>query len=170
MSSGRRRRLPRRFTFAGAIVRGVECFNLLSGDLPHASERDGYRYGVTRVGDRLGGTQIGGSVYQLAAGEKTFPYHFHHGVEEWLLVLDGRPTVRTPEGERELRRGDVVCFPSGAEGAHAVTGPGRVLVLSANRSPSISVYPDSDKLGTRPGGDDHLNFRRSDAVDYWDGE
>jgi hypothetical protein len=52
-----------------------------------------------------------------------------------------------------------------------VTGPGRVLILSANRVPSVSVYPDSDKLGTRPGGDeDRLDFRRADAVDYWDGE
>jgi hypothetical protein len=47
------------------------------------------------------------------------------------------------------------------------------LILSANREPSISVYPDSDKLGTRPGagGDtDDRTFRRVDAVDYWDGE
>jgi hypothetical protein len=37
---------------------------------------------------------------------------------------------------------------------------------------SISVYPDSDKLGVRPsgGGPDRLDFRRGDAVDYWDGE
>jgi hypothetical protein len=34
------------------------------------------------------------------------------------------------------------------------------------------VYPDSDKLGVRPpaGGPDRLDFRRRDAVDYWDGE
>jgi hypothetical protein len=31
--------------------------------------------------------------------------------------------------------------------------------------------PDSDKVGTRPaGGDDRLDFRRADAVGYWDGE
>jgi hypothetical protein len=46
-----------------------------------------------------------------------------------------------------------------------------VLILSANRQPSISVYPDSGKLGTRPAiRTDVLNFRREDAVDYWDGE
>jgi uncharacterized cupin superfamily protein len=37
------------------------------------------------------------------------------------------------------------------------------------------VYPDSDKIGTRPGrtgvpGLDDLDFRRQDAVDYWYGE
>jgi hypothetical protein len=52
-----------------------------------------------------------------------------------------------------------------------VTGPGRLLVLSANREPSISVYPDSDRLGTRPADqNDRLNFRRADAVGYWEGE
>jgi hypothetical protein len=48
-----------------------------------------------------------------------------------------------------------------------------VLLLSANREPSISVYPDGDKIGTRPAGvedPDRLNFRRADAVDYWEGE
>jgi uncharacterized cupin superfamily protein len=150
----------------------VQRINLLRDELLDAREREGFRARALRVGDRLGATQIGGSVYELPAGETTFPYHYHHGVEEWLIVLDGAPVVRTPDGQRELRRGDVVCFPVGPEGGHAVRGPGRILILSANRSPSIAVYPDSDKLGTRPEGDDgdRLDFRRADAVDYWEGE
>jgi uncharacterized cupin superfamily protein len=149
----------------------VQRFNLLRGELQHEGVRDGYRRSRARVGDALGARQIGASVYELGDGQQTFPYHFHHGVEEWLLVVDGAPTVRLPDGERELRRGDVVCFPSGAEGAHAVRGPGRILILSANRSPSVSVYPDSDKIATRPDDErDRLEFRRGDAVDYWDGE
>ena len=39
-------------------------------------------------------------------------------------MLDGTPTLRDPDGERVLRRGDVVCFPTGPEGAHQVRGPG----------------------------------------------
>jgi uncharacterized cupin superfamily protein len=150
----------------------VARFNLLRDELPTERDRPGYGGRSERVGGRLGSQLIGGSVYELPSGEKTFPYHYHHGVEEWLLVIDGTPVVRTPAGERELRRGDVVCFPLGEEGAHAVRGPGRVLILSANRSPSISVYPDSGKIGTRPGeaGDDWLNLPRSAAVDYWEGE
>jgi hypothetical protein len=37
---------------------------------------------------------------------------------------------------------------------------------------SVCVYPDSDKVGARPsgGGPDWLDFRRGDAVDYWEGE
>ena len=48
-------------------------------------------------------------------------------------------------------------------------------MLSANRWPSISVYPDSDKIGARPEDwgthdEDRLNFRRETAVEYWDRE
>jgi hypothetical protein len=45
-------------------------------------------------------------------------------------------------------------------------------MLSTRADASVSVYPDSGKLGTRPRGapDDRLNFRREDAVDYWSGE
>ncbi len=154
-----------------AILAPVQRFNLLRGELEHESERDGNRWRATRVADHVGAEKIGGSLYELGEGERTFPYHYHHGVEEWLLVVHGTPTLRTPSGERELRSGDVVCFPSGPEGAHALRGPGRVLILSTGGPPSVSVYPDSDKLGTRPAADeDRLNFRRGDAVDYWEGE
>ena len=44
-------------------------------------------------------------------------------------------------------------------------------MFSADSTPSISVYPDSGKVGTRPSDPaDRLDFRRSDAVDYWEGE
>jgi uncharacterized cupin superfamily protein len=150
----------------------MKRFNVLAGDLDHQSTRSGYRWrGARRVGERIGAERIGASVYDLEDGELTFPYHFHHGVEEWLYVIAGAPSVRTPGGERTLRAGDLICFPAGAEGAHTARGPGRVMIVSANHSPSISAYPDSGKLGTRPADDrDRLDFRRADAVDYWEGE
>lgn len=152
----------------------MQRFNVLSGDLPLEQQRSGFTWrGRRAVAGDLGLRRLGASVYDLPAGEWTFPYHYHHGVEEWLFVAAGAPTLRDPAGERVLEPGDVICFPPGPDGAHAVRGPGRVLMLSAGAaSASISVYPDSDKLGVRPpaGGADRLNFRRRDAVDYWDGE
>ena len=38
--------------------------------------------------------------------------------EEWLVVVAATPTLRTPEGERALRDGDVVGFAEGEAGAH----------------------------------------------------
>ena len=150
----------------------MESFNLLDAELTDEEARgEGWRLRWASVNSVIGGTRIGGSVYELDAGQWTFPYHYHHGVEEWLLVLVGEPTLRTPDGERQLRPGDTVCFPAGAAGAHAVRGPGRILMLGARRVPSVVVYPDSDKVGTRPADpSDRLNFPRSAAVGYWDGE
>jgi uncharacterized cupin superfamily protein len=147
-------------------------YNLLGGELSNEHDREGWRTRSTRAASEIGASAIGGSVYDIPAGERTFPYHYHHGAEEWLIVLGGTPELRTPSGTRPLKAGDVVCFPSGADGAHLISGPGRVLILSNADTTTVAVYPDSDKLGTRPRNDhdDRLDFRRADAVDYWDGE
>jgi uncharacterized cupin superfamily protein len=111
------------------------------------------------------------SVYELPPGQSICPYHWEAGDEEWLVVLGGRPTLRTPDGERELGPWDTVCFPEGPEGAHKVTNRSgetlRVAILSTKREPAVSVYPDSNKVGAWPPG---KLFRLDDAVDYWDGE
>jgi uncharacterized cupin superfamily protein len=151
----------------------VRRFNLITGETGADHSREGFTWRAARLGDALGSERIGGTLYDLPSGERAWPYHYHHGVEDWLYVVAGSPTLRTPDGERTLRPGDLVCFKADASGAHAVAGPGRVLILSANRSPSLCVYPDSDKVGARPGGTDrrdNLNFRRQDAVGYWEGE
>ena len=147
-------------------MRGMRRVNVFAPPFDHTSDRDGYRWRGAQVGDAIGSEKIGGSVYELGDGEKTYPFHFHHGMEEWLIVLDGTPSLRGQDGEQALRAGDVVCFPPGPEGAHGVRGPGTILMLSANRA-GAAEYPDSGKIGVRPPG---KVFRVLEAVDYWDGE
>src|SRR5262249_45733187 len=95
-------------------------------------------------------------------------YHFHVGNEEWALVVSGTPTLRSPQGERELRAGDVVGFDQGEDGAHTFCNrgsePSRIVIFSTLHS-GYCTYPDSDKITGGGGG-----FRRADAVGYWDGE
>jgi uncharacterized cupin superfamily protein len=132
---------------------------------------EGYRCLALRVGPRIGASRLGLSVYELPPGQSICPYHYELGDEEWLIVLEGRPSVRTPAGEDELEPGDAVCFPEGEEGAHKVTnrsdGRVRVAMLSTKRDPAVSVYPDSNKVGIWPPG---KLFRLDDAVDYWERE
>ena len=59
-------------------------------------------------------------MYQVEPGNKQGPFHTHHANEEWAIVLLGEPTLRTHEGEQQLRQGDVVAFPRGKEGAHQI--------------------------------------------------
>jgi uncharacterized cupin superfamily protein len=113
-------------------------------------------------------------VYDLEPGGSSSPYHYEYE-EEWLLVIDGTVVVRTPDGERTLVRGEIVCFPAGPAGAHKVMNrsdaPARTLMFSRARLPAVSVYPDSDKLGVWPGNEaDELIFRRDTAVPWSHGE
>jgi uncharacterized cupin superfamily protein len=133
----------------------------------------GYRCGVARVSRAAGGKDIVIKEFQIPPGETLCPYHYEYE-EEWLLVLEGTATVRTPDGEQTAPRGALMCFPAGPAGAHKVANPGTEPVLaimwSSAREPAVSVYPDSDKIGVWA-GEDHVLLRRSDGhVDYYEGE
>jgi hypothetical protein len=119
-----------------------------------AGDPDGYHASYARIAPLVGGRLLGLSVYELPSGQSICPYHYEIGFEEWLLVLTGSPTLRTPAGERNLRPWDVAFFPEGADGAN-------------KHDPAAAVYPDSDKIGIFP---PNKLFRLAEAVDYWDGE
>jgi uncharacterized cupin superfamily protein len=139
------------------------------------TDPDGYRTAYERIGPKLGGSKVGASHYLVRAGQSLCPYHYEYGEEEWLLVLEGTPTVRHPGGEDVLREGDIVAFPEGPEGAHKVTnatdGDVRVLMWSNVAALAAAVYPDSDKiLISPPDRADRVMVERSSNVDYWVGE
>jgi uncharacterized cupin superfamily protein len=140
-----------------------------------AEDPEGFRSGMLRFGRDLGARQTGASVYELPPGQALCPYHYEYGEEEWLMVLTGRPTLRTPEGTEQIDPFDVVFFPKGPAGAHMVrndtTEPVRVLMWSTVVYPSATAYPDSDKVGVWTGDKaEDLMVRRSSRVDYFDGE
>jgi uncharacterized cupin superfamily protein len=95
------------------------------------------------------GDELGASVYELGPGNWV-PFHFHHGAEELLIVLRGRPTLRTGEGSRELGEGETVFFPVGPAGVHGLsnetTEPVRYLMVSTLRSPEVAEYPDHRQI------------------------
>ncbi len=136
---------------------------------------EGYRCGMARVGQAAGGVASVVKLFELPPGESLCPYHYEYE-EEWLLVLEGTVTLRTPGSARTAARGELVRFAPGPDGAHKLTNggeaPARVLMWSSAREPSVAVYPDSDKIGVWTGNDDDkLMLRRADGrVDYYDGE
>ena len=153
----------------------MQIFNLHDDDWDSVSDREGWCSKEAWVGARIGAELMGGSMSELEPGDRLWPYHTHHANEEWLLVVRGTPTLRTPEGERDLKEGDVVCFPRGKAGAHQVSNrteaPVRVLMLSTLVAPDIVEYPDSGKVGARSAtGERILLSRPGPMLDYWDGE
>jgi uncharacterized cupin superfamily protein len=151
-------------------------FNLHAAELQRdAEDPPGYdETGYAKVGPAIGAAMLAGSLYELPPGHGVCPYHYELGDEEWLIVLEGAPTVRHPEGEETLEAGDIVCFPAGPAGAHKVMNRSaatvRVLMVSTRRMPAVAVYPDSDKIGVWSEAGREIMVRRESAVDYWDGE
>jgi uncharacterized cupin superfamily protein len=135
-----------------------------------AENREG-RIDVSRA---VGSEATAMYIYDLAPGESSCPYHYEYE-EEWLLVIDGAVVVRTPDRERAVARGDLVCFPAGPPGAHKIMNrsesPARVMMFSSSRVPAVTVYPDSDKIGVWPGDEaNELIFKRGTAVPWSEGE
>jgi uncharacterized cupin superfamily protein len=132
------------------------------------------REGRIDVGRAVGSQATAMYVYDLEPGRSSCPYHYEYE-EEWLLVVDGAVVVRTPDGELDVVRGEVVCFPAGPAGAHKIMNrtesPARVMMFSSSRVPALSVYPDSDKIGVWPGDEESaLIFERRTAVPWAQGE
>jgi uncharacterized cupin superfamily protein len=152
--------------------------NIYNANFEQRSAPAGFQARRARIGHELGTERIGCSVWELPPGEAAYPYHFHYSDEELVIVLEGRPALRTPEGLRELEPGEAVRFALGEPGAHQLQNPSgervRFLAVSSHGHPDIVIYPDSDKLAVGErlphGGGLREIFRQADAVDYWDGE
>lgn len=145
-------------------------------------ERDGTTIQRKQIGDRAGGEQLGCSCYRLPPGARSWPYHYHTGNEEALLVRSGTGQLRLDGDVHELTPGAYVAIPAGERGAHQISNDGdqplEYLVFSTMQDPEVIVYPDSEKVGvftgSAPGDRDHRDvteyYRREDAVGYWTGE
>ena len=118
------------------------------------------------VAAALGAAETAMYLYDVEPGE-SLPYHYEY-VPEWLLVVEGAVVVRVPDGELEVERGEIVCFPSGPGGAHQIANrsaaTARVLLFSEAKVPAVSVYPDSDAIGVWPDDDTEFYFKRDAAL------
>jgi uncharacterized cupin superfamily protein len=127
----------RHAALAAAAARRPRLLNLLH-DAPRS------------FGDDFGAAWWGGTLYELGPGD-SLPYHWHVGEEEWLVAIAGRPTLRTPDGERALEPWDTAVFVRGPAGAHQVRNdsdaPARVVLFSSTSDPEVVVYPDEGRTG-----------------------
>jgi uncharacterized cupin superfamily protein len=123
---------------------------------------------AARVGAEAGAERLGATLYEIDPGGYGSPFHLHHGNEEMIIVLAGRPSLRTLDGIRELGPGEVIACPVGRRGAHQLQNnsdePVRALATSAGDK--ILVHT------ALPGASDRLAlaFRRESQVDRLAGE
>lgn len=148
---------------------------------PHFDEPrdtlDGFHAQRARIGHQLGTERVGLSLWALPAGQAAYPYHFHLSDEEVLVLLEGDLALRTPRGWERVRRGDVIRFSVGEQGAHQLVNDGeneaRFLVLSTHGQPDIVLYPDEGKISpaerNADGSGIKLFFALGDVVGYDEG-
>jgi len=153
----------------------MKIANLHADEWDEERDREGWRIKEAFIGDRIGSEVLGASMSEVEPGNKLWPYHTHHANEEWVIVLRGEPTLRTPEGDQTLKEGDVVCFRRGKDGAHQIINntdaPIRVVMLSSRVAPDIVEYLDTGKVGARSVAGERIVFARpGPELDYWDGE
>ncbi len=153
----------------------MKTFNLYGDEWDATRDRDGWRVRAAYVGQHIGGGLIGASMCEVEPGNKLWPYHTHHANEEWVIVLHGEPTLRTRDGEQQLKEGDVVCFPRGKDGAHQISNRTdsrvRVLMLSTMIDPETIEYLDTGKiLAKDAAGEDIVFAQPGPTAEYWEGE
>jgi uncharacterized cupin superfamily protein len=140
------------------------------------SDRPPFLYRVAGIGAQAGADRLGASLYEIDPGGQISPLHTHHANEELIIVLSGRPTLRTADASRVLTVGAVVACPAGKRGAHTVenktAAPVRVLIVSTMIYPDVVEHLDTGMIVvlTAPpdemGADDiGLAFARDEAVD-----
>ena len=113
-------------------------------------------------------------VYELPPGKSAYPYHYHLKNEETFFILRGEGLLRTPEGERAVKAGDLLFFPAGEDGAHKLTNTSQSEMLvyldfDIVHDLDVTMYPDSGKIGIW-GMDTNKIYRIDDDVDYHEGE
>ena len=152
--------------------------NLRRPEFNQPRDQPGFVARRAHLGRQAGAVNLGVSLWEVEPRQTAYPYHFHLAEEELLVVLEGSPSLRTPDGTRRLEPGDVVSFAVGEDGGHQLVNDTddtlRFLAISTSGAPDIVIYPDSGKLGAyerRPDGSGLFEmFRLADAVDYYDGE
>jgi uncharacterized cupin superfamily protein len=156
--------------------------NVFEPEWDAEQDRPPFTWRRARLGRQAGAEKLGASLLEVPPGASSFPLHVHHANEEMLVVLSGRPTLRTIDGERELEQGELVAFRTGRAGAHRLDNrseePVRLLLVSTMVGPEVVEYPDTGRVwgrtnvpGADPGPDDtQVMGRAGEHVDYLEGE
>jgi uncharacterized cupin superfamily protein len=123
-----------------------------------------------RLGDAFGLTQFGVNLVRLAPGAASALRHAHSAEDEFVLVMEGRPTLITDAGSEALAPGMAVGFPAGTGDAHHLvndTGEDVLFLVVGTKATGHDVvtYPDDD-LRAVPGEGAMRRFTHADGTPW----
>lgn len=88
---------------------------------PKVMERNGNTFSIKPV---VAGEDIdtcAAAFIEVPVGNYAFGYHYHDQSEEIFYVVSGTGRLRCTYGEKDVKTGDMLCFPTGEKGAHVLT-------------------------------------------------
>ena len=110
-------------------------------------------------------------IKSLLPGKFSYPYHFHRNAEELFVILEGKGTLRSPEGYQTISKGDIIFFEEGSSGAHQLYNHSAdnliYIDLCTKANIDVCEYPDSEKINILPAMD---IFQEGSKVPYYTGE
>jgi uncharacterized cupin superfamily protein len=119
-----------------------------------------------RLGAAAGLTNFGVNLTRIVPGGQSSYRHAHTLQDEFVWVLEGRPTLVSDAGEQLLEPGLCAAFPKGTgDGHHFVnrTETDVLLLVVGDRTPGDEVlYPDDDLHG-RPTAEGGYVFTHKDG-------
>ena len=100
------------------------------------------------LGDLFGLTNFGVNITRLAPGGSSALRHAHTKQDEFVYILEGRPTLVTDAGRTALHPGMCAGFKAGSGDGHCLvneTGADVVYLEMGDRTAGDAVeYPDDD--------------------------
>ena len=121
------------------------------------------------LGDLFGLTNFGVNLTRLYPGAQSALRHAHSRQDEWLYVLEGKPTLVTNNGETELSPGMCMGFKAGTGDAHHLHNRSEsdvVYLEVGDRTPGDEgTYPDDD-IEAHLGPDGRWQFTHKDGTPY----
>jgi uncharacterized cupin superfamily protein len=121
------------------------------------------------LGDLFGLGNFGVNLTRLAPGSQSALRHAHARQDEFVYILEGRPTLITDAGETGLEPGMCAGFKAGSGDAHHLVNRGRedvVYLEIGDRTPGDSAsYPDDD-LHVVQDADGKWRYLRKDGTPY----
>ncbi len=120
------------------------------------------------LGNLFGLTNFGVNLTRLVPGGSSALRHAHTKQDEFVYILEGRPTLHTDEGKVELAPGMCAGFKAGTGNGHRLineTSEDVVYLEIGDRTPGDEVsYADDDLVGAFVDG--KWRFARKDGSAY----
>ncbi len=141
----------------------------------HFNAHPAYEYDKYDVVPRNGGNRCAVTVYDIAPGKSSYPFHYHADSEEIFYIISGHGVVETNDGDVAIAPGSIIFCPVGEGGAHRITNTSENEVLTyidIDTIPKVdmAVYPKTGKVGIFTNEGLIKIYKTDGTVPYYEGE